>query len=146
VADEPVSMVDAAHRAGILRLLADLQAERGIAFLYITHDIASARQFARRIAVMYLGTLVEEGPAAQVIDHPAHPYTQALLAAVPEPDPGNRARMRPVIPGEPPRTDAVPTGCPFHPRCPRFMKGRCDVERPAPRPVAPGHTVSCLLY
>jgi peptide/nickel transport system ATP-binding protein len=146
VADEPVSMVDASHRADILSLLRDLQEERGIAYLYITHDIASARQFARRIAVMYLGTLVEEGPAAEIIDHPAHPYAQALLAAVPEPDPLNRARQRPVIPGEPPRSDAVPQGCPFHPRCPSVMKGRCDVRRPSPREVGPRHIVSCFLY
>ncbi len=118
VADEPVSMVDASNRAEILRLLEDLQRERGISFLYITHDIASARQFADRIAVMYLGTIVEEGPAAEVAERPAHPYSQALLAAVPEPDPANRIRLRQVIPGEPPRADAVPTGCPFHPRCP----------------------------
>ncbi len=146
VADEPVSMVDASNRAEILRLLRDLQAGTGIAFLYITHDIASARQVAERIAVMYLGTIVEEGPAGRVIDSPAHPYSRALLAAVPEPDPSNRARMRDVIPGEPPRADAVPAGCPFHPRCPRVMKGRCDVERPVQREIAPGHRVACFLY
>jgi len=146
VADEPVSMVDASNRAEILRLLRDLQAAKGIAFLYITHDIASARQIAERIAVMYLGTIVEEGPAALVIDRPAHPYSRALLAAVPEPDPSNRTRMREVMPGEPPRADAVPPGCPFHPRCPRFMKGRCDAARPLPREIAPGHRVACFLY
>jgi oligopeptide/dipeptide ABC transporter ATP-binding protein len=146
VADEPVSMVDASNRVEILRLLRDLQAEKGIAFLYITHDLASARQVAKRIAVMYLGTLVEEGPAGAVIDTPAHPYARALLAAVPEPDPANRHRMRDVIPGEPPRADAVPPGCPFHPRCPKFMKGRCDVERPIPREIDPGHRVACFLY
>ncbi len=146
VADEPVSMVDASNRAEILRLLRDLQHEKGIAFLYITHDIASARQLAERIAVMYLGTIVEEGPAAAVIDHPAHPYARALLAAVPEPDPANRLRLRDVIPGEPPRSDAVPAGCPFHTRCPQVMRGRCDVERPAPREIAPGHHVACFLF
>ena len=146
VADEPVSMVDASNRAEILRLLEDLQRERGISFLYITHDIASARQFADRIAVMYLGTIVEEGTAAEVAERPAHPYSQALLAAVPEPDPANRVRLRQVIPGEPPRADAVPSGCPFHPRCPRIIKGRCDVERPAAREISPGHSVACWLY
>jgi peptide/nickel transport system ATP-binding protein len=146
VADEPVSMVDASNRAEILRLLRTLQEEKGIAFLYITHDIASARQLAERIAVMYLGTIVEEGPAERVITSPAHPYSRALLAAVPEPDPANRLRMRDVIPGEPPRADAVPAGCPFHPRCPRFMKGRCDVARPVQREIAPGHRVACFLY
>jgi oligopeptide/dipeptide ABC transporter ATP-binding protein len=146
VADEPVSMVDASNRAGILRLLRELQSDKGIAFLYITHDIASARQFAERIAVMYLGTIVEEGPAALLVETPAHPYSQALLAAVPEPDPDNRTRLREVIPGEPPRADSMPVGCPFHPRCPRVMKGQCDVERPKSREMAPGHRVACFLY
>ena len=95
---------------------------------------------------MYLGTIVEEGPAAAVIDHPAHPYARALLAAVPEPDPANRLRMREVIPGEPPRPDSVPAGCPFHTRCPQVMRGRCDVERPAPREISPGHHVACFLF
>jgi oligopeptide/dipeptide ABC transporter ATP-binding protein len=146
VADEPVSMVDASNRAEILRLLRTLQEEKGIAFLYITHDLASARQLAERIAVMYLGTIVEEGPVERVVGSPAHPYSRALLAAVPEPDPSNRIRMRDVIPGEPPRADEVPAGCPFHPRCPRFMKGRCDVARPVQREIAPGYRVACFLY
>jgi peptide/nickel transport system ATP-binding protein len=94
VADEPVSMVDASSRVEILNLLAALQRERGVAFLFITHDIASARHFADRIAVMYRGAIVETGSAAQVIDHPIHPYTRALIAAVPEPDPANRFRRR----------------------------------------------------
>ena len=94
VADEPVSMVDASSRIEILNLLQALHTNRGVAFLYITHDIASARHFADRIAVMYRGSIVEIGPAAQVIDHPVHPYTRALIAAVPEPDPANRFRRR----------------------------------------------------
>jgi oligopeptide/dipeptide ABC transporter ATP-binding protein len=94
VADEPVSMVDASSRVEILDLLRRLQDERGVAFLYITHDIASARHFADRIAVMHLGAIVESGTARQVIDHPRHPYTRALIAAVPEPDPANRFRRR----------------------------------------------------
>jgi len=108
VADEPVSMVDASNRAEILRLLGELQAERDIAFLYITHDIASARAFASRIAVMYLGTIVQEGSASEVIAQPAHPCAQALLAAVPEPDPANRRRMRAVVAGG---SRPVPTRC-----------------------------------
>ena len=94
VADEPVSMVDASSRVEILNVLRGLQRERGVAFLYITHDIASARHFADRIAVMHLGAIVESGTARQVIDHPIHPYTRALIAAVPEPDPANRFRRR----------------------------------------------------
>lgn len=131
VADEPVSMVDASNRAEILTLLAELQTQTGAAFLYITHDIANARHFSDRIAVMYAGTIVETGSTAEVIDRPLHPYTKALLAAVPNPDPANRLRLRDVIPGEPPSGGVVPSGCPFHSRCPAFQAGRCEVARPA---------------
>ncbi len=148
VADEPVSMVDASSRAEILLVLKERQEEAGTAILYITHDIATARHFARRIGVMYLGHLVELGPAEQVIENPLHPYTQALIAAVPEPDPQNRFRERPVIPGEPPSPAHVPPGCPFHPRCPKAIKGVCDVEgqKPPLKEQEPGHSVACYLY
>jgi oligopeptide/dipeptide ABC transporter ATP-binding protein len=146
VADEPVSMVDASNRAEILNLLKELQKQGSITFLYITHDLASARHFSDRTAVMYLGTLVELGPTAGVIEEPLHPYTKALLAAVPEPDPENRRRLRPVIPGEPPSPAAVPAGCPFHPRCPNFMPGTCDVRKPVLKTVSDGHRVACHLY
>lgn len=146
VADEPVSMIDASSRAEILYLLRELQKRHGITFLYITHDIASARHFADRVAVMYLGSIVEEGPPASVIEGPLHPYTQALIAAVPEPDPANRLQERAVIPGEPPSPARLPAGCPFYPRCPRFMHGTCDVRTPALREVRPGHRVACWLY
>jgi ABC-type oligopeptide transport system ATPase subunit len=112
VADEPVSMVDASSRIEILNLLQALQQDRGVAFLFITHDIASARHFADRIAVMYRGAIVETGSAAQVIDHPIHPYTRALIAAVPEPDPANRFRRRATE-----RWQDAP-GLPVHPACP----------------------------
>ena len=146
VADEPVSMIDASNRAEILSLLRELQDQHGITFLYITHDFASVRHFSDRIAVMYLGTVVELGPAREVIDGPLHPYTKALIAAVPEPDPENRARMRQVVPGEPPSGAAVPPGCPFHPRCPAFMAGKCDGARPVLKEVSPGHAVACFLF
>jgi oligopeptide/dipeptide ABC transporter ATP-binding protein len=146
VADEPVSMVDASNRAEILQLLRELQERKGIAFLYITHDIASARHFSDRMAVMYLGTIVETGSTRQVIDKAMHPYTRGLLAAVPEPDPENRNRLRPVVPGEPPSASAVPGGCPFHPRCPAFMKGRCEISRPELEEVSSGYRVACFLY
>jgi peptide/nickel transport system ATP-binding protein len=146
VADEPVSMVDASNRAEILQLLRELQERKGIAFLYITHDIASARHFSDRMAVMYLGTVVETGPTHQVIDKAMHPYTRGLLAAVPEPDAENRKRLRPVVPGEPPSASAVPSGCPFHPRCPEFMKGRCEISRPELKEVPSGYRVACYLY
>ena len=146
VADEPVSMIDASSRAEILYLMRDLQRRYDIAFLYITHDIASARHFSDRIAVMYLGTVVEEGPPGAVVESPLHPYTQALINAVPAPDAGNRLIEREVIPGEPPSPANLPSGCPFHPRCPRFMPGRCEVSRPLPIEHGPGHRVACFLY
>jgi len=146
VADEPVSMVDASNRAEILGLLKEVQQRRGVAFLYITHDIASARHFSERMAVMYLGTIVETAETQSVIEEPLHPYTRGLLASVPEPDPANRKRLRPVIPGEPPSAAAVPSGCPFHPRCPEFMKGRCELARPELKEAAPGHAAACYLY
>ena len=146
VADEPVSMIDASSRAEILYLLRDLQRQYNIAFLYITHDIASARHFSDRIAVMYLGSIVEQGPPASVIEGPLHPYTQALIEAVPEPDPANRLKERQVISGEPPSPANIPTGCPFHPRCPRFMPGLCETRKPSLGEVEPGHSVACFLY
>lgn len=113
VADEPVSMIDASSRIEILDLLRGLQAERNVAFLYITHDIASARHFADRIAVMYRGAIVESGRAATVIDEPVHPYTKDLIAAVPEPDPANRFRRRAI------HSQPYPVGGdPIHPACP----------------------------
>jgi peptide/nickel transport system ATP-binding protein len=146
VADEPVSMVDASNRAEILQLLRELQAQRGITFLYITHDLASARHFSDRTAVLYLGTLAELGPTARVIEKPLHPYTQGLLEAVPEPDPENRKRLRAVVRGEPPSAANVPPGCPFHPRCPKSIAGRCELARPALLEASPGHHVACVLY
>lgn len=147
VADEPVSMIDASSRIEILNLLNELQADRKVAFLFITHDIASARHFSDRIAVMYLGKIVEEGSAAQIIDNPLHPYTRALIAAIPEPDPANRFTRRAVVPGEPPKAGDVPQGCPFFDRCPERIPGTCDVAPPVlANQDDSGHTVACYLY
>jgi len=146
VADEPVSMIDVSSRAELLHLLRELQNRFGIAMLYITHDIATARHFAHRIAIMYLGRIVESGPTAAVIRNPLHPYTQALIAAVPEPDPANRWRERPALRGEPPSPIHVPPGCSFHPRCPRSMPGTCDIAQPRLMEVEPEHLVVCHLY
>jgi peptide/nickel transport system ATP-binding protein len=146
LADEPVSMVDASSRAELLYLLRDLRDRFDLAFLYITHDIATARHFAHRIVVMYLGHIVESGPAAAVVAKPLHPYTQALIAAVPEPDPANRLIMRPVLQGEPPNPAQAPPGCRFHPRCPHFMAGVCDGVQPQLVEVEPEHFVACYLY
>lgn len=146
LADEPVSMVDASSRAELLYLLRDLRERFHITFLYITHDIATARHFAQRIVVMYLGRIVESGPAATIVESPLHPYTQALIAAVPEPDPNNRHQPRAVLQGEPPDPSQTPTGCSFHPRCPAFMAGKCDGDVPTLIEAEPEHWVACYLY
>ena len=146
VADEPVSMIDASSRAEILYLMRDLQHHYHIAFLFITHDIASAAHFSNRIAIMYLGRIVEIGPPQSVINEPLHPYTKALIEAVPEPDPANRLRMRKVVPGEPPSPTNLPAGCAFHPRCPQFIPGKCDTAIPELREIRPGHFAACVLY
>jgi peptide/nickel transport system ATP-binding protein len=146
VADEPVSMIDASSRIEILNLLETLQRERGVAFLSITHDIASARYFSDRIAVMYLGEVMEEGVTRAVIDGPLHPYTGALVAAVPEPDPENRHRRREVVPGEQSGVSVTPRGCPFFPRCPDRIPGTCDMIRPLLADQGEGHRVACHLY
>ena len=144
VADEPVSMIDASSRAEILYLLRDLQERYGITFLYITHDIATAKHFSDRIAVMYLGRVVELAPSDEVIGEPLHPYTRALMEAVPEPDPANRLREGPVIPGEPPSPIDMPPGCRFHQRCPLATE-RCKVEEPSLAELKKGHEVACYL-
>jgi peptide/nickel transport system ATP-binding protein len=146
VADEPVSMIDASSRAEILGLLRDFQVARGVSYLFITHDLASARHFAHRVAVMYLGRVVELAEARELIDHPLHPYSRALMAAVPEPDPANRHRIRPVVSGEPPSVMAAPSGCPFHPRCPQAIPGTCDTTDPPLIQLGPRHQVACHLY
>ncbi|MEE8187525.1 MAG: ABC transporter ATP-binding protein [Nitrososphaerales archaeon] len=146
VADEPVSMIDASSRAEILLLLKELQESKGISFLYITHDIATARHFADRIAVMYLGRLVEIGLPLQIIEDPLHPYTKALIEAVPDADPSNRLRERKVIPGEPASPKDIPSGCRFHPRCEYAIKGKCEQDDAYLNEVKPEHFVACHLY
>ena len=145
IADEPVSMVDASSKAEILYLMRELQEKHNTAFIYITHDIATAYHFSDRIAVMYAGHIVETGPTKEVISSPLHPYTRALVEAVPQPDPSNRLRKRAVIHGEPPSAVTPPTGCRFHPRCPIAFKG-CDSNNPSLIEIKNSHEVACHLW
>ncbi|MBX3065014.1 MAG: ABC transporter ATP-binding protein [Anaerolineae bacterium] len=135
VADEAVSMVDVSIRIGILKMLRKLRDDLGMAIVFITHDLALAKYFAweGRIAVMYLGRIVEIGNTPDVIGNPAHPYTRALLSAVPEADPDVTRRKQPMQlrSDEIPRLTEIPSGCAFHPRCPFFLPGVCDQEVPA---------------
>jgi peptide/nickel transport system ATP-binding protein len=142
LADEPVSMLDVSIRLGVLNLLADLRDRDGLAILYVTHDIASARYLAEEIVVMYAGEIVEAGPAVEVTDAPTHPYTQLLLSAAPDPD-GLPERLGQR--GAPPSLVEPPTGCRFHPRCP-FAMPVCSVSAPPSFPVADGHTSACWLH
>jgi peptide/nickel transport system ATP-binding protein len=145
LADEPVSMLDVSIRLEILRLLGRLVADRNLAMLYITHDIASARYFATETAVMYAGELVEQGPSEQVTQDPKHPYTQLLLASVPDPDRAARGDTGRTAPGEPPDLAALPDGCRFHPRCP-FAGERCRTESPPAVDAGDAHWVRCWLF
>ena len=150
VADEPVSALDVSIRAQILNLLAELRQRLGLSCLFISHDVATVRHLADRIAVMYLGRIVETGPAAELVDRPLHPYTQALLSAVPVPDPAlETRRTRIVLQGDVPSPLRPPPGCPFHPRCPEYARrgpadqARCREEIPRLAGSSEERTVAC---
>ena len=142
VADEPVSMLDVSVRAGVLSLLDRLR-EGGLGVLMITHDLSTAARFADRIAVMYLGRIVEEGPAAEVVGNPQHPYTKALLSVVPRRDPRDRTRPQ-ILQGEAPDAVRIPQGCRFHPRCPVALP-ECRDADPDLRPAGGDHCAACIL-
>ncbi|MAG58399.1 MAG: peptide ABC transporter substrate-binding protein [Planctomycetes bacterium] len=143
ILDEAVSALDVSLRAQILELLRDLQTRLDLAMLFITHDLSVVRSLAHRVAVMYLGSLMEVAPKATLLATPRHPYTRALLDAVPVPDPTLQAtRIVTPLPGDPPSPDAVSPGCPFASRCP-LREARCDTEKPELRTVADDTLVAC---
>jgi len=144
VADEPVSMLDVSIRTEVLNLMLDLQEKLGLTYLFITHDLAIAKYMSSRVGVMYLGKIIEIGDVSDVLDDPDHPYTQALMAAVPVPDAEKKRGDLP-IKGETPQPINLPPGCRFNPRCP-YAFDRCFKEEPEMFTVEPGHGAACFLY
>ena len=145
IADEPTTALDVTTQTQILELMRQLQREDGMAIMLITHDLGVVAEMATDVAVMYLGRVVEQAPVDEIFHAPKHPYTQALLRSIPRMRSRSRERLIPIA-GAVPHPYDRPSGCPFHPRCPEFMPGRCDVEAPTLRPVGDKHSVSCFLY
>jgi len=144
VADEPVSMIDVSLRTTLIDLMLDLRKELGLTYVFITHDLAVAKHISDRIAIMYLGKVIELGTKDEIFSKPLHPYTQALLSAIPVPDP-ERKKETVELKGEVPSAINVPSGCRFHPRCPAGFE-RCPLEEPPLRDMGGGHLVACHLY
>ena len=145
VADEPVSMLDASVRVEILKLLRGLQEKYRLAVIYITHDLSTVRYFSERVFVMYAGNVVEKAPVGSLVHSPRHPYTEALMDATSDPDADNALKYRELPAGEPPSLVNPPSGCRFHPRCPKKIDNLCDVEEPGDFQ-ADEHFVACWLY
>jgi peptide/nickel transport system ATP-binding protein len=146
VADEPVSMLDASVRVEILKLLEGLQETHDLAVIYITHDLSTVRYFSERIFVMYAGKIIEKAYVEDILRNPLHPYTEALLTATSEPDAENARIFKEVPPGEPPSLVNPPKGCRYHPRCPKIIKGLCDVEEPVELEPETNHFTYCWLH
>ncbi|MEY2818320.1 MAG: ABC transporter ATP-binding protein [Chloroflexota bacterium] len=145
VADEPVSMLDASVRVEILKLLRGLQEKYKLAVIYITHDLSTVRYFSERVFVMYAGNVVEKAPVNSLVHNPKHPYTTALMDATSDPDANNALTYRELPPGEPPSLVNPPSGCRFHPRCPKRIENLCEVEEPNDLQ-SDDHLVACWLY
>jgi oligopeptide/dipeptide ABC transporter ATP-binding protein len=143
IADEPVSALDVSIQAQVINLMMDLQREKRLSYLFIAHDLAVVEHISHRIAVMYLGKIVEYADKKTLFTNPLHPYTQALLSAVPVPNPKLRREKR-LLQGDVPSPISPPPGCTFHTRCP-FAEDRCRQEVPVLKEIAPGHGVSCHL-